>query len=104
VVPSGAIPTGLALDTERRLADLQSLIEGVPRGWFHVGSNRDVPRDACYKGHCGNTWVWVCPDGGAGLAEFTLSVFNIAAAFKETQLLTIPKGVQFSLALFGGSR
>lgn len=100
----GAVATGLALETERRLEDLQSMIERVPRGWFHVGRKRDVPRNARYKGHCGDTWVWVCPDGTAGLAEFTLGVLEIAAAFKETQLLTIPTGVQFSPALSGGTR
>jgi len=50
----------------------------LPPGWLHVGLSRDVPKGACYKDHCGGTWVWVMPDGMEGLAGFTLVLQDIA--------------------------
>jgi hypothetical protein len=50
----------------------------LPPGWLHVGHLKDVPLAAHYRAHCGNTWVWVMPDGMAGLADFTLVFEDIA--------------------------
>jgi len=50
----------------------------LPQGWLHVGRLCDVPVGACYKDHCGNTWVWVTRDGMEGLAGFTLVLQDIA--------------------------
>ena len=50
----------------------------LPKGWLHVGRLCDVPVGACYKDHCGETWVWVTPDGTEGLANFTLVLQDIA--------------------------
>ena len=50
----------------------------LPAGWFHVGSLRDMPANACYQAHCGDTWVWVTPDGREGLAGFILVLHDIA--------------------------
>jgi hypothetical protein len=47
-------------------------------GWLHVGRLRDIPLGARYKDHCGDTWVWVMPDGTESLAEFTLVLQDIA--------------------------
>jgi hypothetical protein len=49
----------------------------LPRGWLCVGCLRDVPKCAAYKAHCGDTWVWVMPDGMKGLSEFTLIIQSI---------------------------
>ncbi|MGA2617005.1 MAG: hypothetical protein ABSF26_05290 [Thermoguttaceae bacterium] len=49
----------------------------LPRGWLHVGRLCDVPRCACCKDHCGDTWAWVVPEGMEGLAEFTLVLQDI---------------------------
>ena len=46
-------------------------------GWFCVGRKKDVPRDACYVGHHGDTYVWVMPEGVDGLTRFTLLVLSI---------------------------
>ena len=51
---------------------------------------RDVPKGACYVGHCGKTWVWVPPDGYGTLTEFTLTVMRISSLIKETQTLLSP--------------
>ena len=50
----------------------------LPRGWFNVGPKKDVPKDACYVGHCCDTYVWVTPDGIPGLTRFTLAILDIA--------------------------
>ncbi len=49
----------------------------LPHGWLHVGQLCDIPCGACYKDHCGDTWVWVMPDGTEGLADFTLVLQDI---------------------------
>jgi hypothetical protein len=53
-------------------------LERLPEGWLHVGRLKDVPAGACYKAHCGHTWVWVTPGGTEGLAGFTLVFLDIA--------------------------
>jgi hypothetical protein len=53
-------------------------LERITPGWLGVGKLKDVPRGACYKAHCGNTWVWVTPEGMKGLADFTLVLLDIA--------------------------
>jgi hypothetical protein len=50
----------------------------LPVGWLHVGCHKDVPAGSCYKAHCGDTWVWVMPDGMVGLSDFTLVLQDIA--------------------------
>ncbi len=50
----------------------------LPENWLRVGRSCDVPRDACYQDHCGNTYVWVTPEGLEGLAGFTLVLQDIA--------------------------
>jgi hypothetical protein len=97
--PSNIARTGLAQETVRQVDDIQDTLSKIPRNWFHVGSKYQVPRDACYKGHCGKTWVWVGPEGRAALAEFSLTILKLASAFKDSQLVTAPSGIQFSPAL-----
>lgn len=50
----------------------------LPKGWLHVGRLSDVPIGASYRAHCGDTWVWVMPDGTEGLTGFTLVLQDIA--------------------------
>lgn len=47
-------------------------------GWFSVGSKCDVPKEACYVGHCGKTYAWVMPTQTRDLANFTLAILDIA--------------------------
>jgi hypothetical protein len=52
--------------------------EWVRRGWFAAGGRKDVPKGACYVGHCGDHYVWVAPGGLDGLTRLTIAVLNIA--------------------------
>lgn len=52
----------------------------IPHGWFCIGCRKkDVPKEACYKACCGNTYVWVMPEGMDGFTHFTLTVLDLAA-------------------------
>jgi hypothetical protein len=69
--PQPDFPPGPHFGVANRLAQL-------PAGWLQVGRWKDVPKDACYKGHCCDTWVWVTPERMQGLADFTLVLHDIA--------------------------
>ena len=95
------VATGLAKETIRQVNDVQDTLERIGPGWYGVGRKHDIPKDACYVGHHGDLYVWVRPSGRAGLAEFTLAVLNFSSLVKETQVFTVPSGIQFSPALTG---
>lgn len=83
-------PEGLGPDCLHLLADPETdlspgphfgvtqRLTRLPQGWLHVGRLGDVPARACYKDHCGDTWVWVTPEGMEGLAAFTLVLQDIS--------------------------
>lgn len=50
----------------------------LPVGWFQIGLQKDVPNDACYVSNYCDKWIWVCPDGLDGLAQFTMSIMDMA--------------------------
>jgi len=50
----------------------------LPRGWYQVGCQDDVPCDACYVANYCERYVWVTPDGLDGLTRFTITVLDIA--------------------------
>lgn len=58
--------------------DVAWRLERLPPCWLHVGGLKDVPAHACYKAHCGHTWVWVMPGDLEGLSQFTLVLQDIA--------------------------
>ena len=53
----------LARNVCRKVGMIQNDLAMIQPGWFHVGRKRDVPKDACYVGKCGNSYVWVGPEG-----------------------------------------
>jgi hypothetical protein len=57
---------------------VEDRLSRIPPGWIHVGKLKDVPLHACYKAHCGNTWVWVMPEASEAFAQFTLVLHDIA--------------------------
>lgn len=60
-----------------RAVPIEVLLSDVPEpGWYNLGSKRDVPRNACYVGRCGDCYAWVTPDGMPGLSRFTLVVLG----------------------------
>jgi hypothetical protein len=67
----------------------------IPQGWFHVGTRKDVPKDARYCGHYHNVYVWVTDDGLDGLSRFTLTLLRIVLtdAYGQTaQVVRIYEG------------
>jgi hypothetical protein len=62
----------------------------LPQGWLHIGRSGDVPHVACYKACCGDTYVWVAPEGREALADFNLIIQDIARVdINSTTLLFI---------------
>jgi hypothetical protein len=47
-------------------------------GWIQCGRLKDVPPEVRFKGHNGNTWVWVMPEDSESFAQFTLALQDIA--------------------------
>src|ERR1700678_1584279 len=58
--------------------DVVERLAALPAGGLHVGCLKDVPWHTRYKAHCDGLWVWVTPEGMAGLAEFTCIIQDIA--------------------------
>jgi hypothetical protein len=56
-------------------------LASLPPGWLHVGGWKDVPLHACYKAHCGHTWVWVMREDTEAFATFTLILQDIATMY-----------------------
>jgi hypothetical protein len=81
---AGTRSPGFHFDVARQLDEL-------PPGWLGIGCRRDVPSNACYKAHCCDTYVWVTPDGLAGLSQFTLVVLDIATVYPQSLVLPQPK-------------
>lgn len=94
-----SLASGLAKETIRMVNDVQDLLLKLGPGWYRVGRKHDVPKHACFVGSYGDVYVWVEPPGRAGLAEFTLAVLNLSTLVKDTQVVTMPTGLQFSPAL-----
>ena len=86
----------LARDVGRQIEGLMRDLSRIRAGWFHSGRKRDVPKNACYVGHHGHSYVWVNADGRAALSEFTLTVLKLSELIKETQSLVSPGSVKFS--------
>ena len=62
-----------------------------PRGWYYVGSKKDVPKCACYVGHHCETYVWVMPEGRNDLAVFTMAALDLATGKMRTPQRTVVK-------------
>jgi hypothetical protein len=88
-----AFPSQAYGDYERRTwrhFGVAHRLEKMPDGWLRVGCRSEVPPNACYRAHCGKTWVWVMPDATEYLAEFSLILQDIARVdSNSTTLLTI---------------
>lgn len=60
-----------------------------PRGWYGVGTKKDVPRCATYVGCHGQTYVWVMPEGVNDLALFTMGALDLATGKMRTPQRTV---------------
>jgi hypothetical protein len=61
----------------------------IPKGWFHAGCQKDVPKDACQVGRYHDTYVWVLPDGLDGLTRFTMTVIDLATGKPHAPMKTV---------------
>jgi hypothetical protein len=61
----------------------------VPRGWYHVGGKKDVPKNACHVGHYCDTCVWVLPEDLEGLTLFTMTVIDLATGKPHAPTKTV---------------
>lgn len=86
----------LARNVHRQVESILRDLAKIHPGWFHVGRKRDIPKDACYVGRSGKSYVWVCADGREALTQFTLTVLKLSELIKETQTLISPGSVKFS--------
>lgn len=50
----------------------------LPRDWYGVGCEEDVPCNACFVAHYCDMFVWVTPEGMDGFTRFTITVLDIA--------------------------
>lgn len=73
------------------LADDDRMVCLIPRGWYCIGRKKHVPRNACYVGHYGDTYVWVMPEGIEGLSRFTMTVLELATGKPEIPTQTVVK-------------
>lgn len=49
-----------------------------PRGWYSTGRKAAIPKNACYIGRHGATYVWVTPGGMNALAVFAMGALDLA--------------------------
>jgi hypothetical protein len=61
----------------------------IPVGWYHAGCKRDVPKDAQYVAHYGDTYVWVGAEGIEGLTRFTMTVIDLATGKPHAPTKTV---------------
>jgi hypothetical protein len=80
--------------------DVASQLYALPSDWLGRGCRSQVPKCACYKSHCGDTYVWVTPDHLSDLSAFTLVVLDIATIYPQSLLLQRPTA-QVSIAIGG---
>jgi hypothetical protein len=83
--------------------DIADQLARLPQGWLCVGRLCDVPVKARYKAHCGDTWVWVMPEGVKSLTDFTLILQDIARVDinSPTLLFIRPTPSDFTFPTFG---
>lgn len=69
--------------------DAQAVEHAIPIGWYNVGCEKDVPKDACLVGCYHGTYVWIMADGIDGLSRFTMTVMDLAASAHEVPTKTV---------------
>jgi hypothetical protein len=100
-VAAKPVATGLAKETIRQVNSVRQTLATIPSGWYGTGSKKEIPSDALYVGHFRDAYCWVCRSGCEDLSEFTLAILNLSSLIKDSQVFTVPAGVQFSPALTG---
>ena len=78
-------------DTTSYHFDVARYLSILPPNWLGRGRDCDVPRDACYRAHCGDTYVWVSPGGMPAFSEFVLVILDIATTDPTSLVYAQPK-------------
>jgi hypothetical protein len=90
-------------DTEKTLraffAGHDSFIEAMHPGWYGVGRRCDVPKCAKYVRHCGDTFVWVMPEGVDYLTRLTMAILDLATV-QTPLVLSDPAGMGIDFAKY----
>jgi hypothetical protein len=63
----------------------------LPRDWYGVGCEDDVPCDACFVASYCDTYVWVTSAGMDGFTRFTITVLDIATGEIRAPQRTVVK-------------
>ncbi|RLS34921.1 MAG: hypothetical protein DWH79_03165 [Planctomycetota bacterium] len=82
---------GTALEQLQEALGGEDLCEAIPRGWFHVGRKRDVPRAARYCGNYSDTYVWVMDDGLDDFSHFYLTMMRLYQLEFEKKTATVTR-------------
>jgi hypothetical protein len=88
--------TPLAREVAHEVNEVVDDLRNVPMGWFGVGKKHDVPKNACFIGKDGHTYVWVMPEHRADLSKFLLIIMDLSNAIQEPESLNIQGGLNFS--------
>jgi hypothetical protein len=60
------------------LGGTEKLACALPKDWFYVGREDEVPPCACYVAHYCDTYVWVMPEDMDKFTRFTITIMDIA--------------------------
>jgi hypothetical protein len=66
----------------------------IPKGWFCVGSKKDVPANARYCGRYHDVYVWVTDEGMDGLSRFYLTILRIALMDQERKTADVTRSYE----------
>lgn len=89
--------SGCVEELQHALGDVD-LCTAIPRGWFHVGGKRDVPRSARYCGRYHDTYVWVTDEGLDDFSRFYLTMMRLYQLELEKKTATVTRTYEGSPA------
>ena len=61
-------------------AEFRELYHSLQPGWLGKGTKSDVPKNACYVGYHGRTYVWVTPENLEQMTNLTIAILDAATA------------------------
>jgi hypothetical protein len=68
-------------------AEFRELYHSLQPGWVGRGTRKDVPKNACYVGHHGKTYVWVMTEHLKQLTNLTIAIVDAATTNTATTTL-----------------
>jgi hypothetical protein len=92
--------TPLVAELRRQIIDVEQALLQIQPGWVQRSrSKHDIPSDACYRAHwrdcCGDSYVWVCPQGRAQFEDFTIKILRLSSLIKNVSV-SGATGVKFT--------